>query len=503
MVVHRLGQSHKKLILSYVFVAVIFVSNTVYFNRNFSTNDASFTSFVGLTQNVADKSQIYHFPVEPLYDIHSVVEERIGEVVLNDPTLNPFANCAATVQYELHIISHTSTSTSAAKTTWLLRSMMLQKRGNTFDDNTPERKPSAIIPVVAPKAIGGDELYVEWTSNTDMGVATVTDQHDGTYLLEFTRPPAYQYNMTNNLPIINIGLGNDAPADISFDDSDESFGQLVIYYHYTCGVAGYYAMERQNFTGGGDVRESLMLYHIPKPPIQEFIPPNTDGAIDLSKYDVVIPFGDSVIREFYKQIFLSKDGCKRPSNYQHTGHALSTRSDLLVWLDMFDTAYGSIKNDRSNESIALITGSAVWDLLAFSNVFTGALRPDMIEHLDTVREFITAIRTNYPQMDIYWKSPSAVHLHRRDAHLRTNPLHSYTAASKLNVAQKELMKELGVPFLDLYEAYYLSASWTKHNDTMHYAESTLPTLMASYFWPGLMDQFEHCKQTLVAPYVHR
>jgi hypothetical protein len=51
--------------------------------------------------------RIYHFPVEPLYNVQSMVEERIGEVVLNDPVLNPFRNCSATVQYELHIVSVT------------------------------------------------------------------------------------------------------------------------------------------------------------------------------------------------------------------------------------------------------------------------------------------------------------------------------------------------------------------------------------------------------------
>ena len=493
--IFSLASSQRKFTLLYMLSATAFLTNTIFFHPNFCTKDVSFTSF---------KSSIYHFPVEPLYNVQSVVEGRIGETVLNDPVLNPFRNCAATVQYELQIVSLTTSGSVGPTTgTWILQSMMLQRKGNAMDDKASERKSGAVVPLVVPKSMGGDELYVEWMSNTDMGVATVTDQHDGTYLLEFTRPPAYQYNMTNNIPIINIGLGNDAPADSRYEDSDESFGQLVIHYHYTCGVAGYYALERQNFTGIGDVRESLIHFHLPKPRIQEFIPPNDDGAIDLSKYDVVIPFGDSVIREFYKQIFLRNNSCEHPTNYQHTGHSLSTRTDLLVWLDVFNTTYGYFENYQNNESIALITGSSVWDLLAFHNVFSGALRPDMMEHLTTVREFIAAIRTAYPEIDIYWKSPSALHLHRRDVQLWTNPLNSYQTASDLNVAQRELMKELDVPFLDLYDSYYLSATWTKQNDTMHYAESTLPTLLVSYFWPGLMDQFEYCHQTLVTPYVHR
>jgi hypothetical protein len=380
--------------------------------------------------------------------------------------------------------------------------MTLQRQGDTLDNTATESHPVTIEPMVVPKTVGGDELYVEWMSNTDMGVAAVIDQHDGTYRLEFTRPPAYQYNMTNNIKIVNIGREKNFPSEISFDDKDGMLGQLVIYYHYTCGVATYYALEKQNFTGIGDVRVSLKHFQIPKPPIQDFIPPNIDGAIDLSKYDLVIPFGDSLICEFYLQIFF-KDNCMRPMQYQHTGHALSTQADLFHWLRLFKITFQDViqRFTKNDKSIALVTGSAVWDLLAFDDVRGGSLRPDMVEHLNTVREYITAIRTNYPKVDIYWKSPSALHLHSRDVTLWNNPLNSYHTASNLDIAQKKLMKELEVPYLDLYNAYFLSAAWNKYNDTMHYSESTLPSLLVSYYWPGLMNQFEYCNRTLVAPYL--
>ena len=379
--------------------------------------------------------------------------------------------------------------------------MMLHRQGVTLDKTTSRNRSDAMV---IPKTVGGDELYVEWMSNTDMGVATVIDQNDGTYMLEFTRPPAYQYNMTNNIKIVNVGRGKDSSSDIdiSFDDSHEMFGQLVIHYHYTCGVATYYALEKQNFTGFGDVRKSLKRFQIPKPPIQDFIPPNMDGAIDLSTYDLVIPFGDSLIREFYLQTFL-KDSCTRPMHYQHTGHALSTQADLKEWLDLFRRTFGDVYNSFINKgsSIALVTCSAVWEILACDDVFGGALRPDMIEHLNIVREYIMAIHTTYPGVDIYRKSPSAIHLHRRDVKLWNNPLNSYYTTRNLDIAQNKLMKELKVPYLDLYNAYFLSAAWTKSNDTVSYSESTVPTLIVSYFWQGLMNKFEYCNQSLVAPYL--
>lgn len=477
-------------------VVLVLTAHGLYSNqKHLYSQDFRLIPSVPLTEETTTL-QIYHFPVEPLYNVQSTIEKRIGEVVLNDPVLNPFVHCSATVQYKLHI----------TKTMWLLQSMMIQRQGNTLDNITTADNHSAgtVGPVVVPKTVGGDELYVEWISNTDMGVAAIIDQYDGTYRLEFTRPPAYQYNRTNNIKIVNIdNTVQDSPTNIRPDvNSDEMFGQLYIHYHYTCGVAAYYALERQNFTGIGDIRESFAHSNIPRPPIQDFVPPNIDGAIDLSKYDLLIPFGDSVIREFYLQTFLkyTPSNCSRPTQYQHTGHALSQKSDLLDWLDLFKTTYGDVI-DTWKGSIALITGSAVWDLLAFDNVYGGALRPDMMEHLNTVREYITAIRATYAGVDIYWKSPSALHLHRRDVSLWTNPLNSYHTASILDVAQKKLMKELDVPYLDLYNAYYLSAAWMKSNDTMHYSESTLPSLLVSYFWPGLMNQFEYCNQTLVARYL--
>jgi hypothetical protein len=45
--------------------------------------------------------------------------------------------------------------------------------------------------------------------------------------------------------------------------------------------------------------------------------------------------------------------------------------------------------------------------------------------------------------------------------------------------QKALMKELNVPFLDLYEAYYLSGPWSLRND------ASISARLLSYYWRGL------------------
>ena len=78
------------------------------------------------------------------------------------------------------------------------------------DDNSHWMPPTitSTTPVVVPKSNGGDEVYVQWEApdhNDDdhddddyMGVAQITDQKDGTYLLKFIRPPMLQYNYTKN-----------------------------------------------------------------------------------------------------------------------------------------------------------------------------------------------------------------------------------------------------------------------------------------------------------------
>ena len=44
---------------------------------------------------------------------------------------------------------------------------------------------------------------------------------------------------------------------------------------------------------------------------------------------------------------------------------------------------------------------------------------------------------------------------------------SSSQAKFLYRGQKQIMEELGVPFLDLYEGYYLLAEWTEDNDGRH------------------------------------
>ena len=81
----------------------------------------------------------------------------------------------------------------------------------------------------------------------------------------------------------------------------------------------------------------------------------------------------------------------------------------------------------------------------------------------------------FPTATIYWKSPNALHEHQvvcsGKGEKQCTDRIKYMSSSRaefLYRGQKQIMEELGVPFLDLYEGYYLSAEWTEDNDGRHY-----------------------------------
>jgi hypothetical protein len=51
--------------------------------------------------------------------------------------------------------------------------------------------------------------------------------------------------------------------------------------------------------------------------------------------------------------------------------------------------------------------------------------------------------------------------------------------------QKALMKELDVPFLDLYEAYHLSAPWSLTPTDARHFQDEISEVLLSYYWRGL------------------
>jgi hypothetical protein len=460
--------------------------NVIGTHANHLLNQRDHDTHVELFAKKKSTWRVYKFPVKPLYNIKSILKESIGTKILNNHKKNPLRNCSPTVQFTITLPVPFTWNKNTNGSIWTLQSMMIQ----TSDDNaiySAKNKTGTSRSHVVPKTYGGDEIYVEWESDTgtDMGIAQITDMLDGTYQLIFIRPPILQHNYTSTV------------NQISTTENNVQLGRLTIYYDYTCNIGSIVAPGKDSFRRAGEIHLSFTNMNVPEPFIHDFIPPNTirrdvegqQKPIDLSQYHTVIAFGDSLMLQFVRQYKLGGFWSSNIIYEQNVGQCLSNQKDFEEMIEKFYTWHNDqiIHLQNLNYSAAVILGSAVWDAMR------GCVRDDFMDHRNAIRKFITAIRTKYPQIAIYWKSPSAIVLHRRNSlsELIDNPIWlqrsryiSDGVPRQIYHVQKSLMNELHVPFLDLYDAYYLSAPWSLPGDCRHYSDE-ISSLFLSYFWPGL------------------
>jgi hypothetical protein len=264
-------------------------------------------------------------------------------------------------------------------------------------------------------------------------------------------------------------------------------GSLTFYYDYTCGIGSMMPPTKNSFARAGEIQATFTISNVPQPPFQTFSPPNINYEIDLSKYDEVIFFGDSLMREF--------SGAKAPHYnldhrvyYDNTNQALSSQEEMQSLYAKLQEWHGS-ELQSQNQSVAVVLGSSTWDILRYR------IEPDLREHREAIRAFVQRVQNNYPKANLYWKSPSAIHLHNFKglAGLTTDPVWlsrsrymCYGVPHQVHRAQKALLRELGVPYLDLYTAYFLSAPWSRPGDARHYQDPVGARLL-SYYWKGLNE----------------
>jgi hypothetical protein len=404
--------------------------------------------------------QSFDIPKEPFLRAQTMVEESIGPSILNDETLNPLRNCSATTQYRLMI-------SSSPTVPWKLQAL--------YGPDGHE------------KTYGGDEMYVQWQAHRDknstdadnldldMGIALVTDGHDGTYTLDFVTPPLVQDDRGATKPdtAVNVGI-------------------LTIYYDYTCGIGSLLAPQKERYARAGEVHTSWNHSDIPRPSIRSFDVPNIDRAMDLSRYDKVYGFGDSLMMQFVRRYKANVYWHPNLLWVANVNQALSDANETQSMLAKLREYHGAHLQDAAvmaadrNHSVAVIVGSSVWDVMG------AKVRPGLQAHLDACRSFVTQAQIEFPHVDFYWKSPSAIFLHRRRPLIELGTgnwlrIAKYTSGSvprMLHVAQKELMREMNIPYLDLFEAYHLSAPWSLEGDCRHYNDR-ISKLLLSYYWPGL------------------
>lgn len=366
------------------------------------------------------------------------VRDSIGpNVTSRDAVLyNPLENCTITSRFRLVIPSQETEP-------WILQ---------TFDSR-------------GEKTVGGDEVYIMWKAhNGDQAVAWAHDRQDGNYELEFVRPPI---------------MKQAGPAVL---------GRVTIFYDYSCGIGSLAPPLKDNYTRAGEVQMLFMEKDVPRPPIREFQEPNRDKAIDLDRYDFVYFFGDSMVQQLSRRQTTDFYWNNKMFYKENVHQSLTTTEDVENMLQKLRDWHGSnlTAAATSGQSIAVVTGSSLWDILN-SHVDPGYQR-----HAAACRSFLTQFRLEFPHVDLYWKSPSALHFHKLRM-LRKTPgtllqeraaYMSQALPYQMYLLQQALMKELQVPFLDLYEAYYLSGPWTRRHDARHYKDE-ISSLLLSYYWSGL------------------
>ena len=463
-----------------------------------------------------------HGNVEWLPKMPSLPDRTIGprlEAMMADADdKSSLQNCRPTAQVQIQILQNGEIKNKT--TNWILY---------TFDDSG------------TPKHQGGDEFYVTFhhhndnnnnsNNNTDnnppSAVAFITDRHDGSYELDFVVPPLLVANYNSSELQNTIGGGT-----------------LSVYLQYTCGMGFLAPPVKDEWTEGGALLQTTFsLKTQTSPPIRSFPPPKfptsnyNNNITSLAKYQHVLVFGDSAMKQF------AKDGNK--AFYPNIVFRVKRRKP---WTTALLQAHWAILEkqlgrdlakaaSQPRHSTALLLGSAIWDVLAStfnkvnhqinntsiveSSLFGGNERQrqlmlidtkpqpsnnnDMVDavinshsdsvffdHLKACRLFIQHVRDKYPHVDIYWKSPTAMHIHvvKKDAssaaattnHDANTEQRVQNAAAMLDrirymstsrmfhlyQLQLELMRALQVPVLDIYPATYLSAAWTIPGDGRHY-----------------------------------
>lgn len=278
------------------------------------------------------------------------------------------------------------------------------------------------------KTVGGDEFYIVYG---DEAVAFVHDNEDGSYSLDFVERPI-QPNVTTS--------------------------DLIIHFQFTCGMGQLGPPQKVHWATGGHMGWSETWKEAPRPSIRPVIPPSS-GRLKVP----MLGFGDSTMGNLFK-----RNGTHhfRPTSEtywrQNIGMELNTTT-LPIWikeLNRKDKVY------LSDPNATILVGSFLWDIVE------DAPRDDeFTNHLYAVRQFLQYLKEN-SRATIVWKSGSAVHPHRigrcRRKCTRRAKYVSTSRAQRLALLHKKLMAELGIPFLDLYDVFYLSDSLTVEGDSRHY-----------------------------------
>ena len=361
-----------------------------------------------------------------------------------------------------------------------------------------------------PKSVGGDEYYVTFTRYYDVNrtieedpvynhriqhptlVAIVTDLKNGTFHLDFYRPPSVTKEWeTSMLPV-----------------QQQQDGYLTIYLTYSCGMG--LVTQKSDWHSRGSLDWVHVQQYIPTPPSwKPFVPPTTTTKIRLSNYAYVAAFGDSVLGLFVGQYL---DNLKfrqypipegfPPSQKVHFKGNIRTpflhNTDELK--KTFQKWHGKQLLPQSNQqqqqhSAAILMGSGTWDLGSFT--WSGGDESFALEPtVQAYQAFWTWLLDTYPGVDIYWKSLSAVHPHNLRELRTIKPVNmervkmgtmyvSSARAKALDDALREMIHNQfndRIGILDVYFATSLTAEWLFPDDSHHYRWELNRHMLVEWFY---------------------
>jgi hypothetical protein len=328
----------------------------------------SISSFNGAS--LIEKEDVSSFLMPELSDMRysehdnmTAAEKVASEIVVKDKSdYDPLANCSVTSQ--VRIIQKSPQ--------WILQSV--HASGND-------------------KTVGGDEFYVTYRDNkrpqngNPTAVALIKDLANGSYVLDFVATPM-----------------DPVPLNLT------SVGKLTIHFEYTCTIGRAHQPTKANWKFGGATLIHHSKSNITQPPIRAFQFPPSD--IDLSPFDLVVSFGDSMMQTFVREL-------KGPTRYfrEKTGYhgnpKMELNSKTLVFmLKKMERWHGVQHLRNSARDVALLLGSSAWEITAWDitepHPNANRKRQDFSDHLDACRRFVLQVQALYPNVTVMWKAPAAM-----------------------------------------------------------------------------------------------
>ena len=290
------------------------------------------------------------------------------------------------------------------------------------------------------KDAGGDEYYITYKDDSFVSseesftsVAHIKDLDNGQYELNFV-----------------------ASRYISPSEALIGTGNITIWLQYTCGIGSLWPPAKQNWQSSGLTNSTYEIHLDASPEINQPSPINSEKS--LKTYDAVLALGDSIM----VQMFCLNLRMRRPNMFFHEniGSVLKkeTLRHYITWVRT--RAMPALKSFKNS---ALVLNSGAWDLAKNND-----RQQSFNSHLQSLKKLVLSIRRMLPNVELIWRSTTALHIHRGSKDCELLYYVSESRSRALHEAQMSLMRSLNVPVIDIYNYTYESGYHTRKNDAIHW-----------------------------------